>query len=368
MNIFNGNSIRKKQHIILILLYMFRGVTNDQLRRRLYSHLTSKPATQLTYVSRFIAELKELKIVKSISCHPYSKEELNFLTRKGIEYIHENCRIEKEQFDKEIGFNIDGPFGNFDYDILSPPLHFIEHHLMLVDVMVDYRRFGEFRHNLHCVKKYEYVDDRYVYRRKAKLKPDAELLSIKGYLLAVEIDTGTERYNKLLEKFKNYRRYFDYCIENDIEIPWRAIVFHTKRGNEQVTLEEDQRWQTILKAASEGLEYYCWRLNILGFNREPFIKMIKEDSERLTALGINIPTKVNPILEKKKEREENKRKEELRKQRELEDFKREKKEKDERLRIQQLEIKRQQESTQRIVEEIRLEEEKKKKGVLGWFR
>lgn len=128
MSIFNGNLIRKKQHIILNLLYMFRGVTNEQLRRYLYSHLKSKSTGQLANVSRFVSELKDFKLVKSISCHPHSKEELNFLTPKGIEYIHEFCNIENECFENVVGFSIKGSFRSFDYNILSPPKNYIEHH------------------------------------------------------------------------------------------------------------------------------------------------------------------------------------------------------------------------------------------------
>lgn len=76
---------------------------------------------------------------------------------------------------------------------------------MLVDVMVDYKHLGRFRHNLHCVKHFDYTfsTDHVSYQKKAKLKPDVEMITLNGWILSVEIDTGTERFDKLVEKFSN---------------------------------------------------------------------------------------------------------------------------------------------------------------------
>lgn len=364
MNIFDGNFIRKKQHVIMVLLYMLRGATNEQIRRYLYSHLNSKRETQLSYVSRFISKLKEYKLVKSISCHPLSKEEINFLSKKGVEYIHTFCRIERNGFDKSVGFSVDGPFRSFEYDILSPPQQYLEHHLMSVDVIVDHKRFGQFRNNLYCVKKYHYIElnASYGYKRKAKLKPDGELLTNKGYLLAVEVDTGTERFDKLLEKYSNYRKYFDYCIEHDLEIPWLGILFHTKKGDEKLNIEDDKRWQTILKAAIEGLSHYCWKVDVFGFNRTSLKYLLIKEPDRFKRLGFEFPSKENPIIKKKKEIEEKKRQEEIRKQREIEEFLRREQEK-EQLFQRREEIRLEQE---RIAETERREKEKKK-SIFGWL-
>lgn len=362
MNIFDGNLIRKKMHTILIVLYLFRGATNEQLRRYLYPHLDSDKNGQLANVSRYISALKKLQLVKSNSCHPYSKAEINFLSKKGIDYIHEFCRIEPEGFDNEVGFLEKGPFRSFSYDILSPPTQYIEHHLMLVDVMIDYRNLGRFRHNLHCVKEYEYPEivGTNGYYRKAKIKPDAELVTIKGWLLAIEIDTGSERFDKLVDKFTNYRRYFDYCVEKEMDIPWRAIVFHTRRGNESLQLEDDQRWQTIIKAAVKGLSYYCWTVDVLGFNRPTLRKLMRDEKQLLTKLEVNLPPKENPVIEKKKKQEMKKHQAELRKEREIEEYNRRQKEKENRIQQRKLEL-------QNELDQKRLEEQKKKKRLFGLF-
>ncbi|MCT8138662.1 replication-relaxation family protein [Anaerobacillus sp. CMMVII] len=264
MNTWNGTLIRKKMHEILLVLYLLRGITNEQLRRYFNPHLQSNVRGQLANISRNVSVLKELKLISSVSCHPHSKEELNFLTRKGIEYIHKNCIIEHEGNDDVVGF-LEGPLRSFEYEILKPPTRYIEHHHMLIDTIVDYSHFGRFRNNLYCVKQYDLLDRSYGYKKKAKVKPDAELKTIKGLILAVEIDTGTERTEKLIQKFSNYRRYLDYCLQNDIKIPWVGILFQTQRGNEILNIKDDQRWQTILKAAVDGLSYYCWNIHVLGF-------------------------------------------------------------------------------------------------------
>lgn len=236
MHIWNNVTIREKQHTILTFLYMYRGATNEQIRRFIYPHLESKPSGQLANISRFVSNLKKKGLVKSVSCHPYAKSELNFLSLKGIEYILEHIESTGHKDGQLPGFKHEGYHGTFEYDILKPPTQYIEHHLMYADVVVDFMPFGSFRNNLYAVKEYEQIVQmgNRAYKKRAKIKPDGEFLHPKGPLLAIEIDTGSERTERLTSKFDNYRRYFDYCLENNQKIPWKGILFHTKRGYESL--------------------------------------------------------------------------------------------------------------------------------------
>lgn len=73
-------------------------------------------------------------------------------------------------------------------------------------------------------------------------------------------------------------------------------MFQTKRGMQKIDITNDQRWQTILKAASTGLSYYCWTISVIGFNRINFISLLNEYPEKLKELEITIPPKENPFL------------------------------------------------------------------------
>ncbi|WP_096201874.1 replication-relaxation family protein [Bacillus sp. FJAT-45350] len=374
-DVWNGQLIRLKQVQILIFLYYVRGATNDQIRRYLYSHCTSKRATQLANTSKFISGLKKMGFINSASCHPYNKGEMNYLTAKAIEYLLESEKImvsAPESNDSQLGFDIDGVHGTFEYSMLKPPLQFIEHHIMTVDFYLKYVRNTSFRHNLYCVRSYKYVDIEGNYSKNGKLKPDGEILNNTGSLIALEVDTGSERYKDLVKKFENYKRYFDYCVENDIKVPYIAILFYTKRFEDNLPLEEDKRYQTILKAAVEGLKYYCHEVVIMLKFKDSYLKnLMQEKKELLNNLGISIPSKTNPIEEKmQRKQEEEKRKEEERRREEERIKKAAEKRKIEEERKRQLEIKKEKERQMHLqAERQRLleEEEKKKKGLFGKF-
>lgn len=367
---YNGQLIRLKQIEIMVFLYYVRGATNEQLRRYLYSHCNSKRTTQLANTSKFVSELKKNGFINSVSCHPHSKGELNFLTSKAITYLIENERIMvgKPEGNEELGFAIEGTHGEFEYSMLKPPTRYIEHHMMTVDLFLDYKKIGRFRNNLYCARTYKYKEEKDIYERSGKLRPDSEFISNKGAYFTIEIDTGSERYKDLVIKFENYKRYFDYCLNNDLKIPYVGIIFHTKKGSARLSIKDDKRWQTICKAAVEGFSYYCWTFHLLGFSRPSLAKLLKEETDLLNELGIDIPPSVNPIVERKnKEKEEEKRRLEEEKRRKAES---ERKRQEEAERKRQLEIKKEKERQMRLEAErqrIFEEEEKKKKGLFGKF-
>ncbi|NEU29930.1 hypothetical protein GN156_03955 [bacterium LRH843] len=290
----------------MVFLYKVRGATNEQLRRYLYGHLQSKRATQLANTSKFVSQLKRDGFLKSNSCHPHRHGEINYLTKKGIEYIHDTCLIDKND-NKMLGFG--EQVGSFDYELLKPPLHYLEHHLMFVDLVIDYPSLGQYRHSLYAVKEYKssISASNRGYNKTHKLRPDAEITfrrDTKTYFCAIEVDTGSERYDQLVNKFSNYKRYFDYCLRNNKKLPYFAILFHTKRSTEEMNLADDKRWITILKAAAVGLEYYCWTVHIVGIRRPSFIKLLNNKQDLLNSLDISIPGQINTVIEEIKQEKE----------------------------------------------------------------
>ncbi|WEG19206.1 replication-relaxation family protein (plasmid) [Alkalihalophilus pseudofirmus] len=297
MKIWNNVKVRDKQHTILVFLYRFRGATNEQLRRYLYGHCDSKRATQLANTSKFVSQLKKDKMIRFSSCLPYRQGEINYLSPKGIQYIYDTCDIDVSG-DPEKGF--EEPFGEFEYDTLKPPLNYLEHHLMYVDLVLKEQKLKH-RNSLYAVRKYTYEKNvgREGYIGNGRLRPDGEMLvetKDQKVLAAIEVDTGSERYQHLVEKFRNYKRFFDYCTANDLDIPYFAIYFQTKQSEQKRGWINDKRAITVLKAASEGLSYYCWTIEVFIPNRCSMKRLLDKNLGDLERVGVCIPPKENPIL------------------------------------------------------------------------
>lgn len=320
MQIWNNVKVRNKQHAILVFLYRFRGATNEQIRRYLYGHCDSKRATQLANTSKFVSQLKKDKMIRFSSCLPYRQGEINYLSPKGIQYIFDTCDIDVSN-DPDKGF--EEPFGEFEYDTLKPPLNYLEHHLMYVDLVLKEQKYTH-RNSLYAVKKYTYEKTigREGYIGNARLRPDGEMLvetKDQKLIAAIEVDTGSERYQHLVEKFRNYKRFFDYCTTNDLDIPYFAIYFQTKQSEQNRGWLNDKRAITVLKAASEGLSYYCWDIDVFISNRCSMKRLLYKDLSDLERSGVHIPPKENPIAA---EIESAKRKKEAAKQAQLEEMRR----------------------------------------------
>lgn len=304
---WRNNKISNKQKQVTILLYRYRALTNEHLRRLIFGHLGSDSNGQKANISRYTAGLRNMKLIESFSCYPYSKEYIHCLTTKGVEFVKEQVIIDSDN--PLVGF--DGiHFGDFSTTILKPGLKNLEHTMMLLDFA--FKINADVRHNLYAVKNYFYLDritDNQFYQKAGKVRPDGEILTKKNGLLGcIEIDTGSERFEQLVAKFNNYRRYFDYCVKNDIKIEWEAMMFVCKESN--IEIKKDLRFKTIIKAVCEGLQYYVWSFDVLIFNRGGKSNIVSVSSilsnqpELLNDMEVILPSKVNPVFEKKKKDEE----------------------------------------------------------------
>lgn len=353
--------ISEKQLQALIFLYKYRGLTNEHLRILIFGHLDSTPEGQKANISRYVAGLRKMKLIESQSCYPYSKELIHYLTNKGVEFVKTQIAIDPEGYEMA-GFN-DEPYGNFEATLLKPPLKNKEHTMMFLDFSIQHRKHINIRHNLYAVQEfhfYQSVSNTTGIYKPGKIRPDGEILLDKGYLFSLEIDTGTERYEQLVAKFNNYRKYLDYCIENDLAAAWVGMLFVCKESN--LPIEKDVRVHTIIRAACEGLKYHCWNFYLQIF-RGDHIKLntlLVEDEMFFKRLGIPIPSKTNPIkVEKQKKAERLKREEEQKRRKEENQKRVQQRAQQERLEQQR---KQQLEAEQRRRE---IEEENKKKSFLG---
>ncbi|MDQ0230945.1 replication-relaxation family protein [Metabacillus malikii] len=285
--------ISKQELEVSIRIYENRGATIEHIRKLNFSHLTSDPKGQRDNISKITSSLTKKKLIRSESCYPYSREKIFYLASKGVEFVKEHIVIDPNN--EMAGY---GEYhGDFDARILKPPLKNIEHTMMFLDFAVKHPR--NVRHNLYAVQEYEFLsnDQHSSILKQGKVRPDGEFLSKEKTKFAIEIDTGTERKGSLVSKFENYRRFFDYCKEKNKPLPWGGILFVCKVSN--LTVENDQRIQTIFKAAAEGLKGYCWSVPVRILHRggenvtTDFKSLLSNRIELVQKLNIPIPDLVS---------------------------------------------------------------------------
>lgn len=357
---WKNNSISDKQDQVIKSIYKYRALTNEHLRKLIFGHLHSNPNGQKANISRYTSDLKKKKLIQSFSCYPYSKELIHCLTPKGVEYFSEFVLTDSEN--PMAGFKDYTP-GDFDAGILKPGLKNLEHTMMYLDFAINFRNKLDIRHNLYAVKEYLFYDydnpiGNSVSAKVKKVRPDGEILR-EGMIFSLEIDTGSERFGSLLEKFLNYKRYFDRCIEEEIEPKWSGMLLVCKKSN--LEFSRDQRLHTILKAACQGLQCYSWTFPIHIFQRKNNVilsELLINNKNLLEAINIPIPVKSNTVLEEFQRREEMKIREEEERKRRQDEAQRLLKEKLERERAE-YEKKKLMEEAQRKRE---IEEQKKKEN------
>lgn len=303
---WRNTDITEKQDQIIKLIYQYRALTNEHIRRLIYDHLSSSARGQKANISRFTADLKKKKLIQSFSCHPYSKELIHCLTPKGIEYYKDHALIDKDE--RLAGFK-GYPHGDFDSGMLKPGLRNIEHTMMYLDFAIGYSDVLDIRHNLYAVKKYVFYDFENAWGNSVsgqikKVRPDGEVLRPEG-IYTIEIDLATERKKVLTEKFLNYFRYLNSCVENGEAPQWVGMLVVCK--DSQIEFKKDQRLHTILKSACEGLKYYSWTFPVRIINRKKNVdlsNLLINNPETLESIGISIPSTNNPVLEERIIKEE----------------------------------------------------------------
>ncbi|HAW4413325.1 TPA: hypothetical protein JLW60_004714, partial [Escherichia coli] len=254
---WRNNRISDKQEQILIYIYKYRALTNEHLRKLIFGHLESNPDGQKANISRYISGLRKMKMIGSESTYPVSKELIHYLTKKGVDFVKERILIGAQE-DLFLGFN-EEPHGDFDVAMLKPALRNKDHTMMHLNFIIEYRNILNVRHNLYAVQDFVYYQELSEYSgtyKEGKIRPDGEIRLNSGSLFSLEIDTGSERYEQLVAKFVNYRRYLDYCIEHNKQPAWVGMLFVCK--DSKLPIQKDIRVQTIIRAAIEGLQHYCW--------------------------------------------------------------------------------------------------------------
>jgi len=182
-------------------LLIYRAASAIQLTKLNYKkQIPSKSNEKFTYSE--LAKLVKDGLVKMYKPQPnVYKYSLYYLTRKGHEYMQFMLDIvEGEQCEGWTPNDLDS-YGWFDYEVYTPPLEQINHHIMLIDffikISINVPTTIQHRNNLYAKRK---TWTNHILRMDAEVR-------LGNKSIAIEIDRGTESHSQLIEKFKGYLFY-----------------------------------------------------------------------------------------------------------------------------------------------------------------
>jgi hypothetical protein len=286
-----GYQISETSMKLLALLFYYRGMTALQLAK-MYFKSHNPTAVQKSSVHNYLRKLKVQKLVtsKKIEADNYAGS-LYYLTQTGLELVKSLLNIEDGQTgtgyilaneDKE------DTQADLEYGIYKPPTEQIHHHLILIDFFVRLRLMSDqqidHRLSMYASKEYEYNG------KEAKIRPDAEVVLPYDRHYCIEIDRATESHSQLIQKFENYRHYFEYAEETSEQLP-TAIVFVTDEKQHQYGM--NRRWTNILAAYLKTMGDYALKVNLLMVSLNKIDHFIQFESYRT-----HLNRKAQAILEK----------------------------------------------------------------------
>ncbi|MGG3854249.1 replication-relaxation family protein [Caldifermentibacillus hisashii] len=235
---------------LLELLFYYRGMTALQLTKMYYDSENPLP-TQKSNIHNYLNKLKKQSLVTSKKLdESIYLGSIYYLTSKGFEAAKEMMNIEVGA--KESGFILLNERSgiptqsDLPYNLYQPPKLQMSHYLLLIDLFIQLRiQFNDdeaIDHRLSMYCSTPYTIDSIDY----KIRPDAEVLLPHKESYWIEVDRGTESHSQLLAKFNNYKNFLIYLKENNLEIPFKGIIFVTDAKQRLCGLK--RRWANILSA------------------------------------------------------------------------------------------------------------------------
>ena len=271
MPVVLNRKISKKEMMILHFLYKVRGATNIQIVKGLGYVLTvSNEKNMYKPLNKLIKEnLVDFIFLKT------DERRFYFLSEEGFEFMKRILDV--KPFHYGTGYNKD--FGDFDYKLHKPPTLQSRHFVMQVDSIIEIENLKKMDIQVNGHFNLDYRDNRYCSTRfelkkddgsivHCIFKPDGELMfstfDSEGTLTStnvysIEVDTGSERKSKLLNKFETYKQYFDYLTAYNKPLP-KGILFIGDVKEHQIGLES--RWATLTDAFNQALGTYSDRVNL----------------------------------------------------------------------------------------------------------
>ncbi|WP_404996434.1 replication-relaxation family protein [Caldifermentibacillus hisashii] len=250
---------------LLELLFYYRGMTALQLTKMYYDSNNPLP-TQKSNIHNYLNKLKRQSLVasKKLDDNTYLGS-IYYLTSKGFEAAKEMLNIEVGA--TENGFILLNERSgiptqsDLPYNLYQPPRQQVNHHLLLIDLFIQLRiHFSEeevidHRLSMYCSTPYTHE------KMDRKIRPDAEILLPSKNSYWIEVDRATENHTQLLAKFNNYRDYLSYLKENNLDTPFKGIIFLTDAKQRIYGLK--RRWTNILSAFLKAMYSYQSEIRLI---------------------------------------------------------------------------------------------------------
>ncbi|MEK5379365.1 replication-relaxation family protein [Niallia sp. FSL W8-0635] len=211
-------------------------------------------------IYKYLRKLLDQKLIVKYKLQDGSEGSMYYLTSKGYELAKDLFNIEEgkrgEGWINENGFT---NYGDFPYELFSPPLEQAPHHLLLVDFLFKLKSinttFIEHRINLYSAVTYGNSENKFRFR------PDAEIRLENNRTYAIEIDRGSENHEQLCKKFRTYRHYYETAKQSALDVRHAGIIFIVEDKRKKHGMK--RRWKNICAAFIKEVGDYHKDVNLI---------------------------------------------------------------------------------------------------------
>lgn len=260
MGYFAGVNLSERGLDIMKELFFYRGMTGKQLVTFI-TKTSNFTLSQEKSVYNYLRTLKNNGLVESHRLQDtISRGSIFYLSRKGFDLMKDVFNIEEGGIGNgTIPIHEKTIFGDMPYELHSPPLKQPAHHLMQIEfyshLIMDQESVVRHRNNLYAARSFTYKGE------KNRLRPDAEVSLLTG-LCCIEIDRATETHEQLVQKFETYKRYLDFCEDDEyVRTPIKTILFVVEGKKREYGIR--RRWNNVLSAFYKGMKERYWEVNLI---------------------------------------------------------------------------------------------------------
>lgn len=232
--------LTKLENEVVHILFLYRGLrAKDVAALRYNTNDITIANEKSTY--NLLKRLQEKGMVMRLK-NAVSDHSIYYLSVKALEFVKYELNIQYgANGNGYLPLKSDTTLWDIPYKIYSPPRYQWGHYLMVIDcIKTLLPLYGEIRLQLayYCNLDYEHN------YKTFKVKPDLMIKTAKKSF-AVEVDTGTESMKQLIDKFRKYKLYCEYCSINAEEQKVDTILLVVPNASET---NLNRRWVTILEA------------------------------------------------------------------------------------------------------------------------
>ncbi len=190
-------TIRSVDHLFLAYLYRMRCLSVDMAFRFFYS----KKRPYMPYCLDSLVYLVKKGLI-TIEDDADDRTEVVFLTNLGIQYLFEYVDHERYGITLPEGAADDESKAIKNAKQLRIKDRLLNHQLLLNYFVLEYIEYAD-EHGIQ----YEYYDLLFAPKCSERMMPDGVLV-LKDRIVLLEMDTGTERQDRLVNRWLSYRSFF----------------------------------------------------------------------------------------------------------------------------------------------------------------